>query len=160
MDLPAGSSRESPDAAAWRGFALSAAVEVDKLQADYEVLVDASLAIVDQHSAEAIVALAAMAKMEQRLSWAREQRALAFAAHSAFLVASVSANRIGPAEDPSGKGKAPAAPLEDAAEALINPKMLKSKLPEPSEGWKDAAGKPHKQHSANFEFAERAAWIV
>ena len=81
---------------------------------------------------------------------------MAFEAHSKFLVASVSANRIGPADEPSGKGKAPAAPPEDAAEALLNPKMLKRKLPEPSEGWKDAADKPHKQYSANC-IADRPA---
>ena len=34
MDLPAGSSRESPDAAALRGFALSAEEEDDKLLKD------------------------------------------------------------------------------------------------------------------------------
>ena len=74
MDLPAGSSRESPDAAALRGFALSAAEEVDKLLKDYEVLCDAAQLISDQLGPEAIAARTSIVRMEQRLSWAQERR--------------------------------------------------------------------------------------
>ena len=48
----------------------------------------------------------------------------------------------------------------DEEEELVNPKFMKRKLPEPSEGWKDSAGKPHRVHASSAAFCKRASWIA
>ena len=45
-------------------------------------------------------------------------------------------------------------------EELDNPKFIKRKLLEPSEGWKDASGKPHRAHASSNAFCKRALWIA
>ncbi len=59
---------------------------------------------------------------------------------------------------PDSWGKAPAA--ADEEEELVNPKFLKRKLSEPSEGWKDAAGKPHRAHASSAALCKRASWLA
>jgi hypothetical protein len=87
---------------------------------------------------------------------AQQRYGAALDAHSAFLTARVEATRrIGA---PDSRGKAPAA--ADEEEELVNPKFLKRKLPEPAEGWKDAAGKPHRAHASSAAFCKRASWLA
>ena len=77
-------------------------------------------------------------------------------AHSSFLNARIQATRRLGASDSRGK----AAGDVDEEEELVNPKFLKRKLPEPSEGWKDSAGRPHRAHASSAAFCKRASWIA
>jgi len=77
-------------------------------------------------------------------------------AHSSFLNARVEATRRIGASDSRGEVTTGV----DEEEELVNPKFLKRELPEPSEGWKDSAGKPHRAHASSAAFCEHASWIA
>ena len=77
-------------------------------------------------------------------------------AHSSFLNARVEATRRTGASDSRGK----AATALDEEEELVNPKFMKRKLPEPSEGWKNSSGKPLRAHACSAAFCKRASWIA
>ena len=81
---------------------------------------------------------------------AQHRYGAALDAHSSFLNARVEATRrIGKATF-----------NVDEEDELVNPKFPKRKLPEPSEGWKDSAGKPHRAHASSVAFSKRASWIA
>ena len=70
---------------------------------------------------------------------AQQRNGATLDAHSSFLNTRVEATRRIRVSDNRGKATTDV----DEEEELVNPKFLKRKPPEPSEGRKDSAGKPH-----------------
>ena len=106
-------------------------------------------------SVQTITARNALVRAEGRLINAQQRCGAALNAHSSFINASVEATRRLGASDSRGKTA-----LADEEEELVNPKFLKRKLPEPSEDWKESAGKPHRAHASSAAFCKRASWIA
>ncbi len=88
-----------------------------------------------------------------RMINAQQRYGVALDAHSSFLSARVEATRRLGASDSRRK----AADVIDEEEELVNPKFRKRKLPEPSESWKDSAGKSHRAHESSAAFGKRAS---
>ncbi len=132
MELSAGSSAESIDVAALRGFAQKASDVDDKAQVEFDIL-DAIVRVYDEqknYGAGAIAAKIALMRAEHRLMVAQERYVVALDTHSRFVSARVEASARSGHVDKRGK----AAAAVDEEEELVNPKVLKRKLPEPSEG--------------------------
>jgi hypothetical protein len=158
MEMPEGPSAESTNAAALRGFAEKASATVDLA----EEVVDNLKGIVCHYDdnedvlAPAVTARNALIRVEGRLINAQQRYGAALDAYSSFLTARVEVTRRFGASGSRGK----AAAVADEEEELVNPKFLKRKLPEPFEGWKDSAGKPHRAHASSAAFCKRASWIA
>jgi len=158
MELPASPSVESVNAAALRGFAEKASNTVDLAQVFFDNL-EGIVRYYDNDdglSAPAVIARNALITAERRMINAQQLYGAALDAHSSFLNARVEATRRIGASGSGGK----ATYVVDEEEELFNPKFLKRKLPEPSEGWKDSAGKPHRAHASSAAFCKRASWIA
>ena len=95
--------------------------------------------------------------MEGCLLNAQQDYGAVLDAHSSFLDARVEAMRRIGVSDIRGKA---VADVDEEEEELVNPKFMKRKLPKPSEGWKDFAGKPHRAHASSAAFCKRASWIA
>ncbi len=111
---------------------------VDKAQVEFDNL-DAIVRIYNEqedYGAGAIVARNALMRAEHRLMVAQERYVAALDTHARIVNARVEASARSVQVDKRGK----AAVTVDEEEELVNPKFLKRKLPEPPEGWKDAAG--------------------
>ncbi len=132
MELLAGPSAESIDAAALKGFAQKALDVVDKTQVEFDNL-DAIVRVYDEqenYGVGAIAAMNALLRAEHRLMVAHERCVAALDTHFRFVNARVEASSRSVQVDKRGK----AAAAVDEEEELVNPKFLKRKLPEPSEG--------------------------
>ncbi len=150
IELPAGTPAESFDVAALRGFAQKASETVDSTKEAFDIIevVVRVYEEMDNFTAPAIAARKALIKAEQRLFNAHARYGAAMDAHSTFVNARVgAASRLG-ATDNSRK----ATIVVDEEEELVIPKFLERKLPEPSEGWKDSAGKLHRAHLSSAAF--------
>ena len=158
MELPAGPSAESADASALRGFDEKAPITFHLAQTVFDSLEGIVRHYDDDEdiSAPAVTARNALTRTKGRMINAHQRDGAAMGAHSSFLNARVEAMRRLRASDNRGK----AATDVDEEEELVNPKFLKRKLPEPSEGWKDSAGKPHRAHARSAAFCKRASWIA
>jgi len=158
MELHASPSAESSDAAALRGFAEKASNTVDLAQEVFDSLegIVRTYDNEENFEAPAVASRNALIKAEGRLINARKRCGAAMDAHSSFLNARVEATRRLGASDSRGKVTIDI----DEEEELVNPKLLKRKLPEPSEGWKDFAGKSHRAHASSAAFFKRASWIA
>ncbi len=158
MKIPAGPSAESANAAALRGFAEKASFTVDLAQDAVDSL-ERDVCHYDEEedvTATAVTARNALIRAKGRLMNAQQRYGAALDASSAFLTARVEATRRLGSSDSRGKAAAAA----DEEEELVNPKFLKRKLPEPSEGWKDAAVKPHRAHASSAVYCKRASWLA
>jgi hypothetical protein len=136
-----------------------ASVVVDKAQVEFDNL-DAIVRVYDEqenYAAGAIAARNALMRTEHRLMVAHERYVAALNTHSRFVNARVEAS-VTSLVQADNRGKAAAA--VDEEEDLVNPKFLKRKLSEPSEGRKDATGKPHRAHASSAALCKRGSWIA
>jgi hypothetical protein len=158
MELPASSSAELFGVAALVGFAEKASNTVDLAQEVFDNL-EGIVRVYDNDedfTTLAVAARNALIMAEGRLIIAQQRYGSPLDTHSSFLNSRVEATRRLGASDSRGKATADV----DEEEGLVNPKFLKRKLLEPSEGWKDSAGKPHRAHASSAAFFKRASWIA
>ena len=158
MELLAGPSAELANATALGGFAEKASAIVDLAQEVFDNLegIVRHYDDIEDVSAPAVTVRNALIRAEGRMINAHQRYGAAMDAHSSFLNARVEAARRLGASDSREK----AALVVDEEEELVNPKFMKRKLPETSEGWKDSAGKPHRAHASSAAFCKRAPWIA
>jgi hypothetical protein len=102
-----------------------------------------------------------LAIKERRLDAALVRENTSVANLTAFCVAESSVlHAQAAATAPAPVFSAPTVPATTSSKAVADKKIMKRKLPEPSDGWKDASGKTHRAHLDAMTFHKTVSAIL